>query len=234
VTIPDCSLGPIDFDPRGGATLIHSGSALIVSDIGSGGDDGVAASFAPSGDAGVSLQDFSVGVSIPKGAFFRFAASGFDAAGEEREVANVVATRVGRRVRVFPGRGAPSLGEVLVLREGEVVASCEDTGIVVALDRDWPFIIVMEDDLSGFVQESTGLAAKDLITTDNVAGVRWSEPSRLLVPGCGSFEGDQVLFVFEDPRPVAALTGAELTAADIPALVIKAFDLEPPVELPDP
>ncbi len=227
LTIPDCTFGMVDFEELGGSTLTYSGSALIVSDIGAGGDDGVAASFAPASEVGVSLQDFSADLQLTDGAAVRFTA-GDDSA----DVPDLVAMLDQEGVRVFL-EGASELLEVRVLLDGDVVASSALAEVATAAAGDWPTGFVMVDDIAGFAADPASIKTKDLITSLNVAGVTWSEPVALAL-GDWTGMGDEVSFAFDDTVSVDGATRAELTAALIPTLVIKRFDFEPaaPIDLP--
>jgi hypothetical protein len=210
--------------------LFRSGDALVVSEIGTSGEDGAAATFGPAGSVAISFQDFSAGVDFAGGASVRFAVSG-TVDGVQEEVANVVATLAQGQVVMAPDPGAPSVEEVLILRGGEVVASSRQTGAATAVDGDWPTRITMEDNINGVTGQALALA-KDLITSNNVAGVAWSEPVALTLEGSGEVLGDQLFFVFGEPRAVESLTRGELTATAIDALVIKGIDLPPFVDTP--
>ncbi len=232
LTIPDCFFGPVDFDPLGGAALTRSGNVFIVSDIGSSGKDGVAATFGPASEVGISLQDFSLGVPLAEGASVRFGVSGI-AAGELVEAANAMATLAQGEVLVYP-EGAPGVREILVLLDGEVVASSVQAGIVTAVDGDWPTGFVMIENLEGISAQGMSIQKGGLITSNNIAGVTWSEPVHLQLDNHWQGLGNEVRIFFENPVTVEGLTRAELTAADIPTLVLKRFDFEPEEDTPAP
>ncbi len=229
LTIPDCTFGAVDFEELGGATVTRSGTAVIVSDIGPSGEDGVGAAFGPASGAGISLQDFSAGVPLAEGAYVRFAVSGV-ADGALQEVADVTATLAQEQVRVAP-QGSPSVAEVQILLDGEIVASILQPAIVAAVNADWPTGFVMVENLEGFSEQG---ALKELITTANIAGVAWSGPVPLQLGDQWEGVGDEARFFFEDVITVEGLSGAALTAAVIPTLVLKRFDFEPAEDVLEP
>lgn len=232
--IPDCFFGPIDLEPLGSAVLYRSGDAVVVSDLGTSGDDGVAVRFAPAGSAEVAIQDPSLGIDLPTGAALRLAARGTSADGEAIEVAGVAARLEDTGVVVAPSEGAPAVVAIDVFAGDERVASSRLAAAITAVDGDWPTGFVMEDNLAGVVSPDPGLEL-DLITSGNVAGLTWSTPVRLRLGDGSPVEGDRVVIRFEARAIDGGVTALDLTARGLDVYVIKNILTLPPIDFgPEP
>lgn len=212
VEVPDCRIGPFDFDEVGGAETVHTGPILIAAGLGESGG-GVLGRFAPAERIEWDLLPYTRWVAIDPFAGIRFASGGF----------TTTASLAGDRVRVAADEELDLVEDVQILLAGHTVARLAPGALHTT---EWP---------TGFAYE-TGGGGQQYSRLGRQAGasgtLTWPSAVTFTV-GNETFEGDQVIFRLRSGQGAASVEEAELTAEGIPTLAIAGGRVEP-VEDPAP
>lgn len=206
--LPICTQGPIDWTPVGDASVLFLTEHIVVSGIGSSGEDGVAAVALDSASLAVEWLDPDPAENAPNGASLRVGATA-PVAGTDRALGFLRVTDVGSEYEVaaeLAGAGVKSL-EVEVFDGDHRIAGMQGGDGPIARVENWP--------VGGSAEAPASTGAYSLTLFGPSPDTVWR-----LANG-SSATGDRLRVTAEDPNLVVpSISSLRILLADLPSLTI--------------
>ncbi len=209
-TLPNCF--PPPWDHRGAATLAFFTDRLIVSGIGSSGDDGARVGLGEATDFRLGWLDLDPTGSLPTGALLRASATG-SILGEARDLGSIEFTKELSKLELvadFSAIDSPTQ-RLEIYNEGELVTTVTGNAAPLAFTSGINVIVIWPRSIS----KIGGGGGTTCFVSE------WDHPIEIAVPGAGTFQGDELRVLAENQEaPLDFIDSFSIQAARIPEIVL--------------
>jgi len=208
VTLPSCILPP--WEPIGTGTVVFFRDRLVISNLGSSGEDGARVDLGEAESFRLGWRDLDPSDALPQGTLLRFGSTGA-VAGREQELGTIEIVKGASALELsadFSAIHSPTQRlEVYAGEELVTVVSGHQGTVTLAGNNGvvtWPAAV---SKLGG--DGGTTCYAPE-----------WDEPIRITIPGTGTFVGDELRVLAETDETLDFISSFRLQAAQISKIVV--------------